>query len=67
MGQLPIGASIKRAAMTSPKQNLLGQIPAVEILLRDAEAEGWTAAIPRRILLDAVRAAADQARQRLLA
>jgi len=52
--------------MSSAKQNLLSQIPAVEILLRHAEAEGWAAAVPRGILVDCVRLATDQARRHLL-
>jgi L-seryl-tRNA(Ser) seleniumtransferase len=52
--------------MASRKQDLLARIPAVEVLLQDAEAEGWAAGLPRRILLDSVRAAVDQARNRLL-
>jgi L-seryl-tRNA(Ser) seleniumtransferase len=48
------------------KQDLLRQIPAVEILLEQAEAEGWTAGIPRRTLVDSVRAAVDRVRERLL-
>ena len=46
--------------MSLPKQNLLSRIPAVEILLQDAESEGWTAEIPRRILVDSVRTAVDK-------
>ena len=52
--------------MASPKQNLLSQIPAVEILLQEAESEGWTAGIPRRTLVDSVRAAVEKARKHLL-
>jgi L-seryl-tRNA(Ser) seleniumtransferase len=50
----------------SSKQNLLSQLPAVEILLQEAESQGWTAGVPRRVLVDSVRAAVDQARTRLL-
>jgi L-seryl-tRNA(Ser) seleniumtransferase len=52
--------------MASPKQNLLGQIPAVEILLQDAQSQGWATGIPRRTLVDAVRSAVDRARTALL-
>jgi L-seryl-tRNA(Ser) seleniumtransferase len=52
--------------MTPSKQNLLSQLPAVEILLREAESQGWTAGIPRRVLVDSVRAAVDRGRERLL-
>jgi len=52
--------------MASPKQNLLSQIPAVEILLQEAESEDWTVGVPRRTLVDSVRAAVDQARECLL-
>ena len=52
--------------MASSKQNLLSQIPAVEILLEEAESQGWTVGVPRRILVDCVRAAVDQARKHML-
>ena len=52
--------------MAASKQNLLSRIPAVEILLQEAESQGWTAGIPRRVLVDSVRVAVDQARERLL-
>ncbi len=52
--------------MALSKQNLLSQIPAVEILLQEAESAGWTAGIPRRTLVDSVRAAVDLAREHLL-
>jgi L-seryl-tRNA(Ser) seleniumtransferase len=38
----------------------------VEVLLQHAESEGWAAGIPRCILVDSVRTAVDQARDRLL-
>ena len=52
--------------MLSAKQDLLARIPAVEVLLQEAEAEGWATDVPRRILVDSIRAAVDQARNRLL-
>ena len=52
--------------MSSPKQSLLSQLPAVEILLEDAESQGWTVGVPRRVLVDSVRTVVDEARQRLL-
>ncbi len=52
--------------MASSKQNLLSQIPAVEILLEEAESQGWTVGVPRRILVDSVRAAVDQTRKHML-
>ena len=52
--------------MPSPKQNLLGRIPSVEILLQEVESEGWTAGVPRRTLVDSMRAAVDHARMHLL-
>jgi L-seryl-tRNA(Ser) seleniumtransferase len=52
--------------MSLSKQNLLSRIPAVEILLHDAESEGWTAGIPRRTLVDSVRAAVEKVRSQLL-
>ena len=39
----------------------LRKIPAVEILLEEVQAESWMAEVPRRILVDAVRAATDRA------
>jgi L-seryl-tRNA(Ser) seleniumtransferase len=44
----------------------LRKIPSVEVLLQEAQAEPWVAEVPRRILVDAVRAATDRARVRLL-
>jgi L-seryl-tRNA(Ser) seleniumtransferase len=52
--------------MPLPKQNLLSRIPSVEVLLQIAESEGWTAAVPRRILVDSVRAAVEEARECLI-
>lgn len=48
------------------KQDLLSRIPAVEVLLHEAELQGWTADVPRRTLLESVRAAVEEARTRLL-
>jgi L-seryl-tRNA(Ser) seleniumtransferase len=52
--------------MASSKQNLLSRIPAVEILLQEVESQRWAAEVPRRILVDSVRAAVDQTRKHLL-
>ncbi len=52
--------------MSSPKQELLGRIPSVEILLQEVESAGWAAEVPRRTLVESVRAAVDQARKELL-
>ena len=52
--------------MLSPKQDFLSRIPSVEILLHDAESQGWTVGIPRRTLVDSVRNAVAQARESLL-
>jgi L-seryl-tRNA(Ser) seleniumtransferase len=52
--------------MSSLKRSLLGRLPAVEILLQDAESEGWAGAVPRRVLVDSVRAAVERAREGLL-
>ena len=52
--------------MSSPKQDLLSKIPSVEILLHDAELQGWTAGVLRRTLVDSVRTAVENARERLL-
>jgi L-seryl-tRNA(Ser) seleniumtransferase len=51
--------------MALPRQNLLARIPSVEILLHEAQSQGWAAAFPRRTLVEAVRAAVDQARDML--
>lgn len=56
----------KRCVMASTKQDVLSRIPSVEILLQEADAEGWAAATPRRVLVECVRAAIDDARKRLL-
>ncbi|MCD4727126.1 MAG: hypothetical protein K8R46_05670, partial [Pirellulales bacterium] len=48
--------------MSSSKQELLGRIPSVEVLLQDVEAEGWASGVPRRILVDSLRSAVDQTR-----
>lgn len=48
------------------KQSSLNQLPAVEILLHEAESEGWTEGIARQILVAAVRAAVDNARSQLM-
>ena len=52
--------------MSSSKQELLGRIPSVEVLLQDVEAEGWATGVPRRIMVDSLRSAVDQTRKRLL-
>ena len=46
--------------------HLLSQIPSVEILLHETESEKWTAGIPRRILVDSIRAAVEKTRAYLL-
>jgi len=50
--------------MSSSRQSLLRKIPAVEVLLQDAELARW-AEVPRRIVVEAVRAAVDETRARL--
>jgi L-seryl-tRNA(Ser) seleniumtransferase len=55
-----------KVGVMSSKQQLLSQIPAVEILLQRAELERWTTGIPRRTLVDSVRAAIEKARTDLL-
>ncbi len=52
--------------MPSEKQHLLARIPSVEILLQEAESQGWPAEVPRRIVVESVRAAVDRMRDRLL-
>ncbi|MEN6448938.1 MAG: L-seryl-tRNA(Sec) selenium transferase [Thermoguttaceae bacterium] len=52
--------------MAESKQNLLARIPAVDLLLHDAAAEDWAVEAPRRILVDSIRRAVEQTRQRLL-
>jgi len=49
--------------MTSSKQDLLRNIPSVDGILQQIEAAWHAAGVPRRILVDAVRTAVDQARQ----
>jgi len=50
----------------SSKQNILSQIPSVEVLLHVAESEDWTTGIPRRTLVDSFRVAVEKARAHLL-
>ena len=53
--------------MSSPKHHdLFCKIPSVEVLLHEAEVEGWAVDVPRQILVASVRAAVEQARNRLL-
>ncbi|MCE5302293.1 MAG: L-seryl-tRNA(Sec) selenium transferase [Planctomycetaceae bacterium] len=47
-------------------QPILSQIPAVETLLQEAHHEGWTQDVARPLLVESVRAAVEQTRQRLL-
>jgi L-seryl-tRNA(Ser) seleniumtransferase len=58
--------NINRSVMASPQQNLLARIPSVEILLNEAQSQAWATKVPRRTLVEAVRAAVDQARGMLL-
>lgn len=53
--------------MASPKQTLLRKIPAVEILLQDDELRRCAPEVPRRILVDCVRAAVEETRRLILA
>jgi L-seryl-tRNA(Ser) seleniumtransferase len=53
--------------MPSPKQTPLRNIPSVDILLQDAELQRSAAAVPRRIVVDCVRAAVEETRKLLLA
>jgi len=50
--------------MASSRQSVLRKIPAVEILLQDAELVPW-AGVPRKIVVEAVRAAVDETRAQL--
>jgi L-seryl-tRNA(Ser) seleniumtransferase len=52
--------------MASPKQDLLRRIPSVDGLLQEAEAEWCAAGVPRRLVVDCVRAAAEETRKHLL-
>jgi L-seryl-tRNA(Ser) seleniumtransferase len=52
--------------MASPQQQLLARIPSVEVLLHEAQTQDWATTVPRRALVEAVRAAVDQARDTLL-
>ncbi len=53
--------------MGSLKQDLLRKIPSVDALLQEAEARWCAAGVPRRIVVDSVRAAIQYTRKRLLA
>ena len=53
--------------MPSPKQDLLRRIPSVDAVLQDAELEELAAGVPRRIVVDSVRASVQQTRERLAA
>jgi L-seryl-tRNA(Ser) seleniumtransferase len=53
-------------SMASPKQELLRHIPSVERLLQETEVEWFAAGIPRRIVVECVRAAVEAARKRVL-
>jgi L-seryl-tRNA(Ser) seleniumtransferase len=50
-----------------PNQELLAKIPAVDLLLRSAEVQAVAQGVPRRTVVEAVRAAVDQVRAALLA
>ncbi len=51
--------------MSSPKHELLRRIPAVETLLRDERLVQCAAAAPRKVVLDCLRQAVDEARAAL--
>jgi len=53
--------------MSLPNQTPLRKIPAVDVLLRDADLERSAVGIPRRIVVDCVRAAVEETRNLLLA
>ena len=53
--------------MLPAKDTVLRRIPSVESLLQSPEAKAWAADVPRRIVVDAVRAAIDAVRTRLAA
>jgi L-seryl-tRNA(Ser) seleniumtransferase len=61
---MPILCIARGSALS--KQQILSQIPAVEVLLQEAEREGWTQTVGRRVLVDSVRAAVEQTRRQLL-
>ncbi|MHC4400782.1 MAG: L-seryl-tRNA(Sec) selenium transferase [Planctomycetota bacterium] len=52
--------------MASARQELLRRLPAVDVLLDDAEFGQSTSGVPRRIVVDSIREALDAARNRLL-
>jgi L-seryl-tRNA(Ser) seleniumtransferase len=52
--------------MTSPHDNVLRRIPSVEVLLQEPRLRSCAADVPRRVIVDAVRAAVDETRSRLL-
>jgi len=53
--------------MPPSKDAILRKIPSVDVLLRDAALQEAAADVPRRIVVDAVRAAVEEARTALLA
>ena len=53
--------------MAAANEKLLRNIPSVEVLLQDPEFKKFAAEIPRRLVVESVRAAVDETRQRLLA
>jgi len=53
--------------MSSSKQRLLRKIPSVDVLLHDADLQKLCQELPRRIVVNAVRAAVEQTRKLLAA
>jgi len=51
--------------MPPAKDTVLRRIPSVESLLQSPDLQAWAAEVPRRMVVDAVREAVDEMRQRL--
>ncbi|MBN1919393.1 MAG: L-seryl-tRNA(Sec) selenium transferase [Verrucomicrobia bacterium] len=52
--------------MPPTREMLLKTIPAVDVLLRDEDLARWSDGLPRRVVVDALRTAADSVRQAIL-
>ena len=53
--------------MPAPKQDVLRSLPSVDALLQEQPLQDCLARLPRSIVVDAIRTAIDEARQRLVA
>lgn len=53
--------------MDASTQSLLREIPSVDAILNECAPQSWVTGVPRRILVDCIRAAVDQTRKNLSA